>query len=95
MNSSDIKAQLLEVLGAIKGSGSFVSTDSMTFLFPGLEIKAVGEIGFPISPLEVKEMIKVAHKAPFGKGSETVLDATVRSAWEIDADKTLSLRRDA
>ncbi len=87
MNSSDFKAQLLEVLGAIKGSGSFMSTDSRPFLFPGMEIKGVGEVGFPVNPLEVKEMIKVAHKAPFGKGSETVLDATVRSAWEIDADK--------
>ncbi len=87
MYSSDFKEQLLEVLGEIKGSGSFVSMDNMSFLFPGMEIEGIGEIGFPISPLEINEMIKVAHKAPFGKGSKTVLDATVRSAWEIDAGK--------
>jgi len=82
---SIFKQQVLSVLEEIKGSGSFVTTDSKPFLFPGLEVSGVGEIGFPVNPLEIKEMIKRAHKAPFGKGSETVLDNAVRSAWEIDA----------
>lgn len=81
----DFKKQLLGVLNEIKGSGSFVSTGSSGFLFPGLEIQGVGEIGFPVNPLEIKAMIKTARKAPFGKGSKTVLDTNVRSAWEIDA----------
>jgi hypothetical protein len=81
----DFKKQLLVVLNEIKGSGSFVSTGSSGFLFPGLEIQGVGEIGFPVNPLEIKAMIKTARKAPFGKGSKTVLDTNVRSAWEIDA----------
>jgi len=29
----------------------------------------------------------VADKAPFGKGLDTVLDESVRKAWQIDADK--------
>ncbi len=82
---SDFKKELLGVLNEIKGSGSFVNTNSRTFIFPGLEIQGVGEIGFPINTLEIREMIKFARKAPFGRGTETVLDATVRSAWEIDA----------
>lgn len=84
---SDFKKQLLNVLEEIKGSGSFVTTDSKKFIFPGLEVRGVGEVGFPVNPLEIKEMIKIAHKAPFGKGSETVLDPAVRSAWEIDASE--------
>ncbi|MDR3695316.1 hypothetical protein [Mucilaginibacter sp.] len=82
---SYFKEQLLSVLDEIKGSGSFVTTDSKPFVFPGLEVRGVGEIGFPVNPLQIREMIKTAHKAPFGKGSETVLDTAVRSAWEIDA----------
>ncbi|HMG07889.1 MAG TPA: 2OG-Fe(II) oxygenase, partial [Mucilaginibacter sp.] len=82
---SYFKNDLLSVLAEIKGNGSFVSTDNRPFVFPGLEVGDVGEIGFPVNPLEIEEMIKAAHKAPFGKGSETVLDTTVRSAWEIDA----------
>lgn len=36
--------------------------------------------------MQAKALIKKAHKAPFGKGSKTVLDTNVRSAWEIDSD---------
>jgi hypothetical protein len=81
----DFKNHLLTVLDEIRGSGSFVSNNAKSFVFPGLTIRGVEEIGFPINVVQVKEMIKTAHKAPFGKGSETVLDTTVRSAWEIDA----------
>jgi hypothetical protein len=77
--------QLLDVLEEIKGSGSFMSNDIKPFLFSGLEIRGIDEIGFPINALQAKDMIQVAHKAPFGKGSQTVLDDKVRSAWEIDA----------
>ncbi|EHQ24500.1 2OG-Fe(II) oxygenase [Mucilaginibacter paludis] len=84
---SDFKKQLLGVLNEIKGSGSFVTTGSKSFVFPGLEVRGVGEIGFPVNAVQVTEMIKGAHQAPFGKGSETILDTNVRSAWEIDADQ--------
>ena len=84
---SGFKTQVLGVLAEIKGSGSFVTSGSKPFHFPGLEVHGVGEIGFPVNPLEAKEIIKHAHKAPFGKGSETVLDTTIRSAWEINANE--------
>jgi hypothetical protein len=83
------KEALLTALNEIKGSGSFVSSGVKPFHFPGLKIEGVDEIGFPINAIQIKEVIKAAHKAPFGKGSETVLDTTVRSAWEIDADKVV------
>ena len=82
---ADFGKQILAVLGDIKGSGSFVCSGVQQFLFPGLQIRDVDEIGFPINVAQIKEMIKVARHAPFGKGSKTVLDKTVRSAWEIDA----------
>jgi len=85
MNSSYVKKQLLEILEKIKGSGSFVSSDNSPFIFPGMEVEGIGEIGFPVNSLEAKDMIRVARKAPFGKGSKTMLDTAVRSSWEIDA----------
>lgn len=82
-----INNQLFNILSEIKGSGSFVSNDIKPFLFSGLEINGIDEIGFPINAIQIKDIIKVAHKAPFGKGSQTVLDPTVRSALEIDASE--------
>jgi hypothetical protein len=81
----DFGKQVLTVLREIKGTGSFVSSGTEPFLFPGLRIRGIDEIGFPINATQIKALIKVAHEAPFGKGSKTVLDKKVRSAYEINA----------
>lgn len=81
-----LRQGILENLQALKGSGNFASIGQRPFLFPGLEVKGLGEISFPIQPFQAKALIEQSHKAPFGKGSQTVLDTSVRSAWEIDAE---------
>lgn len=81
------KEDILNCLKDLKGSGKFVSMQAMEFVFPGLEVEGVGEIAYPINETQAKALIQVAHKAPFGKGSETIVDDRVRSGWEIDADK--------
>lgn len=77
--------QILSILGEIKGTGSFISSGIESFLHPGLHIQGMDEISFPVNSTQIKELIKVAHQAPFGKGSKTVIDKTVRSVWELDA----------
>ncbi|MEQ6122454.1 2OG-Fe(II) oxygenase [Reichenbachiella sp. MALMAid0571] len=79
------KKDILSCLNEIKGSGSFASSRSAPFVFPGLEVESVGELSYPINELQAKALINTAHKAPFGKGSSTIVDDKVRSAWEIDA----------
>ena len=83
---SSFKTNILSHLNDIKGNGSFVSHHVSAFQFPGLEVKEVGEISYPINEVHAKALINKAHKAHFGKGSKTVLDTNVRSAWEIDAE---------
>ena len=83
---STFRANILSLLGNIKGNGSFVSHHVAAFQFPGLEVKDIGEIAYPINNMQAKALISKAHKAPFGKGSKTLLDNNVRSAWEINAD---------
>lgn len=82
-------SQLLAVLNEIKGSGTFVSSGTQSFGFPGLQISGLEEISFPVNTSQIRELIQTAYKAPFGKGSKTVLDTKVRSAWEIDAEKSV------
>lgn len=84
---NNLKENILNCLIDLKGSGKFISVQTTEFQFPGLEIDGVGEIAYPINKVQAKALIQVAHKALFGKGSETILDNNVRSAWEIDADK--------
>ena len=84
---NNYREDILNCLTNLKGSGKFISVQTTKFVFPGLEVNGVGEIAYPVNEVQARALIQVAHKAPFGKGSETILDNNVRSAWEIDADK--------
>ncbi|MCB0598749.1 MAG: 2OG-Fe(II) oxygenase [Lewinellaceae bacterium] len=77
--------ELLALLKTIEGSGSFAASGTLPFAHPGLHIEGVGEVGLPVAAVQAKEIIQHARRAPFGKGSQTVTDTNVRSAWEVDA----------
>ena len=79
------KKAVVACLKELKGSGKFISVHTADFVFPGLHVAGVGEIAYPLSEAQAKALIQVARKAPFGIGSETLVDQNVRSAWEIDA----------
>lgn len=83
----NLKKNILNCLKNLKGSGKFISANTEEFQFPGLEVNGVGEIAYPINEAQAKALIKVAQKAPFGKGSKTIIDSQVRSACEIDANQ--------
>lgn len=44
-------------------------------------------LAFPLTTHQVQQIRSVAEKAPFGKGTETVVDESVRKAWQIHGDK--------
>ncbi|MGK2863151.1 MAG: 2OG-Fe(II) oxygenase [Chitinophagaceae bacterium] len=82
-----LKKDILDCLHHLKGSGKFASIHTSDFVFPGLAVEGVGEIAYPVNEFQARVLIQSAHKAPFGKGSHTIVDSNVRSAWEIDAGK--------
>lgn len=83
----DFKKQLTEALDKIASSGTFFSAGVNDFCFPKMSVKNLDEIVFPLNKIQIQALISVAHKAPFGKGSETILDSNVRNCWEIDASQ--------
>jgi hypothetical protein len=83
----NLKEKIVNCLNAVKGGGKFVSINTVDFVFPGLQVKGVPELSYPVNEAQAKALIQQAHRAPFGKGHETILDTSVRNAWEIDADK--------
>ena len=44
-------------------------------------------IGLPLSERDAKLIENAAAQAPFGKGTETVVDTTVRDTFEINPDR--------
>lgn len=76
---------IFDTLQKIKSNGTVVVSGTKKLIVPGLHIKDLGEISFPIEAAKAKSIIQISHKAPFGKGSTTIYDDTIRSAWEINA----------
>jgi len=88
---ADARQALEELLGALGESSRFATSGSLTPVLPGLAVKGVGSIGFPVSAADAKGLIANATRAPYGRGEETVVDTNVRRVWQIDPSQ-ISLR---
>lgn len=82
--SIEIAKNLLKTLNQIERPGDFCTSGTMEPCFPGLEVKKVGHIGFPLSDVQAKEIIKQCSQAPYGKGEETIIDRDVRRVWQLE-----------
>ena len=69
------------------GNGSFAASGFLPAINPGLSIAGLGKVGLPLSDRDAVELCRICHQAPFGKGSETFVDTSVRKTWELNADQ--------
>lgn len=52
-----------------------------------LTVQGAGNLLLPLSATDVAKLRSVCEQAPHGQGVNTVLDASVRKAWQVDASK--------
>ncbi len=76
---------LLSALNSLQGRAGFHSAGTAPFFFPGLTVKGLGEIAFPLSKEQAAAFIELAEAAPYGKGTKTEYDEDVRKCWQLDA----------
>lgn len=50
-----------------------------------VEVAGIGLLSFPLLPAQIAALIAAAERAPYGRGEQTVLDASVRRVWQMDA----------
>ena len=84
-----ITQKIAHVLGEIDRSGDFFTAGSAELLAPSIEVEGVGRIALPLLPAQVKPLIKVATHAPYGRGSETIVDTDIRRTWQIEAERVV------
>ncbi|KAL2839316.1 hypothetical protein BJX68DRAFT_272189 [Aspergillus pseudodeflectus] len=58
---------------------------------PGLDVPGVSPVGLPVSAKVAKSIAATCHASPFGKGSQTLIEESVRKTWALDASQ-FSLR---
>ncbi|KAI0148466.1 hypothetical protein GGR57DRAFT_505256 [Xylariaceae sp. FL1272] len=81
----ELEDALKDGLDAIQSYGSFASSGKLDDLEPGLFVRDGGDISLPLTPPQVRQLIEKSRQAPYGKGSETIVDTSVRNTWELDA----------
>ncbi len=82
-----IHDQLLEALAGVDRPVDFCTWGDRPLTLPGLEVPGLGPIGLPLTKSQARELIKVCRQAPFGKGTETVVDTSVRRSWTLEPDE--------
>ena len=82
--TATIREKLLQALACVDRPGAFCAAADQAIVLPGLEVEQVGMVGLPMTKAQAKELIKVCQQAPYGKGTETVVDTKVRKVWELD-----------
>mmetsp|Transcript_44251 Transcript_44251/g.107009 ORF Transcript_44251/g.107009 Transcript_44251/m.107009 type:complete len:817 (+) Transcript_44251:2878-5328(+) len=89
-SSGNWQADMKYFLDEIQPPGNFCVgkkiQDTLTFL-PRINVKGMEDdrLSLPVPKSQIRELVALAERAPFGKGLDTVLDESVRKAWQIDA----------
>ena len=74
-----------KLLLAVDRPGDFCAHGRFLAPMPRLDVKGAGAVSFPVPEAQVRTLIAVAERAPYGKGPATVVDRNVRDCLQIDA----------
>lgn len=87
----DLPSAFAEIIAGVSRPGGFQVHGRFDIHPPRLTVAGVGTISLPLLPVQAQELIQVADPAPYGRGTETLVDPAVRRTWQIDAARvTLS-----
>jgi hypothetical protein len=79
--------KLIKAVKKIDRPGSFCVQGSVPAILPGLQVKKLGPIALPLTVKQAKELTEHCQQAPYGKGTETVVDTSVRRVWRMEPDR--------
>jgi hypothetical protein len=84
----DIKLELCKTFDNIgdHSTGTFATSGILhNAPNPGLFVHGLGTVGLPLTKGGASELSKASHQAPFGQGSKTIVDTSIRNTLELDA----------
>lgn len=82
-----IQDRLLASIDKVDRPGTFCTGGDLPLVMPGLDVDGLGPIRLPLGKTQARKLIKLCRQAPYGKGTETVVDTDVRRVWELDPEQ--------
>src|SRR6266536_5865980 len=87
MSASTTARRLSEAIGQATKSSKFCVADCLPTVDPGIEVDGPGAIKLPLKPAMAKALVAQCQVAPYGKGTQTLVDRKVRNTFELDPKK--------
>ena len=85
VDTAELKTSLGDALDGVANPGSFAVSGVFNGSPPAIEITGVGRLAYPLCNEQAASIIsKCGSRAPFGKGTQTVVDESVRKAWQVE-----------
>lgn len=81
------EAGLESLLRSIDRAGDYCAHGRSFYSMPLISVEGVGVLSFPVPEAQVRALVAMAERAPYGRGSETRVDTSVRNCWQIDASR--------
>jgi hypothetical protein len=78
-----IAERLQAVLEGIDRPGTFCVSGALGAVLPGLEVQGMGSIGLPLPAAQARALRRRCEQAPYGKGTQTLVDTRVRRVWRL------------
>ena len=79
--------RLEELLESVDRPGGFCTSSRAYLPMPTVEVEGAGTLSFPVPVFQIRDLLKVAERAPYGKGADTLVDTSVRDCWQIGAER--------
>ncbi len=95
-SEAQIRSELLEVLTSVSARGATFACGEEISTYPKvgpqIDVDGVGRLAFPLCLEQAATLSKAGEVAPFGLGSNTLVDEKVRRSKQIDAAKVMCVR---
>lgn len=79
--------ELQDILAAVQRPGDFFVHGSLDGPVPRIDVDGVGTLSFPLPDTQAASLIAQCERAPYGRGTETIIDTSIRRVWQLAPQK--------
>ena len=87
MEQERIEDAIEKLLRSVDRPGDFCVHGRLFAPMPRLEVEGAGALAFPVPEAQIRALIRAAERAPYGKGTKTLVDRSVRDCWQIEPER--------
>src|SRR6516162_1856 len=83
MSASTTARRLSQAIGQATRSARFCVAGNLPVVDPGIEVDGLGAVKLPLKPAMAKKLVGRCRVAPYGKGTQTLVDRKVRNTLDL------------